>query len=172
MKLQKLAFATLLLAASAAMAATPQGPGAVTLTNTLGNLWTASIGDTPLAGAFTDVFTFTPSATAGSSVWGSLVNTSFSGVASITFTSADLNGTALTTGALPLGPVSYNFATLLPATVSGPLTLTIHGENTGGGSYGGDINLTLAPVPEPATYGMMLGGLGLLGFMAWRKKNG
>jgi len=172
MKLQKLAFAITFAVSSAAMAAAPQGPGAVTLTNTSGNLWTASIGDTPVAGEFTDVFTFSPSATAGSTVWGTLVNTSFSGVASITFTSADLNGTALTTGSVPLGPVSYNIATLLPAAVSGPLTLTIHGENTGGGSYGGDINLTLAPVPEPTTYGMMLGGLGLLGFMAWRKKNG
>jgi len=102
MKLQKLAFAITFAVSSAAMAATPQGPGAVTLTNTSGNLWTASIGDTPVAGEFTDVFTFSPSATAGSTVWGSLVNTSFSGAASITFTSADLNGTALTTGSLPL----------------------------------------------------------------------
>ncbi|WP_377703835.1 FxDxF family PEP-CTERM protein [Pseudoduganella sp. UC29_71] len=36
-------------------------------------------------------------------------------------------------------------------------------------SYAG--HLTLAPVPEPATYGMMLGGLGVLGFLARRRKN-
>lgn len=35
-------------------------------------------------------------------------------------------------------------------------------------SYAG--HLTLAPVPEPATYGMMLGGLGVLGFLARRRK--
>ena len=31
-------------------------------------------------------------------------------------------------------------------------------------------NIALAPVPEPATYGMLLGGLGLLGFMARRRR--
>ena len=30
--------------------------------------------------------------------------------------------------------------------------------------------LTTAPVPEPATYAMMMAGLGLLGFTAWRRK--
>ena len=36
------------------------------------------------------------------------------------------------------------------------------------GSFGGSV--MLAPVPEPETYGMLLGGLGLLGFMARRRK--
>ena len=35
------------------------------------------------------------------------------------------------------------------------------------GSFGGAV--MLAPVPEPATYGLMLAGLGLLGFMARRR---
>ena len=42
----------------------------------------------------------------------------------------------------------------------------LSGANT---SYGG--MLTLAPIPEPATYGMLLGGLGVLGFLARRRKN-
>ena len=37
-----------------------------------------------------------------------------------------------------------------------------------GASFGGAI--MLAPVPEPETYGMMLGGLGILGFLARRRK--
>ena len=36
------------------------------------------------------------------------------------------------------------------------------------GSFGGAVSL--APVPEPETYGMMLGGLGILGFLARRRK--
>lgn len=42
----------------------------------------------------------------------------------------------------------------------------------GGGTYGSD--LTISPtsaVPEPTTYGMLLGGLGLIGFIARRKKS-
>ncbi len=35
-------------------------------------------------------------------------------------------------------------------------------------SFGGAV--ALAPVPEPETYGMMLGGLGILGFLARRRK--
>lgn len=37
-----------------------------------------------------------------------------------------------------------------------------------GASFGGA--MMLAPVPEPETYGMMLGGLGVMGFLARRRK--
>jgi hypothetical protein len=40
---------------------------------------------------------------------------------------------------------------------------------TGAASFGGALQMA-APVPEPETYGMMLGGLGVLGFMARRRK--
>jgi hypothetical protein len=39
---------------------------------------------------------------------------------------------------------------------------------TSDASYAG--HFALAPVPEPATYGMMLGGLGVLGLLARRRK--
>ena len=34
-----------------------------------------------------------------------------------------------------------------------------------------NINYTAAAVPEPETYGMMIAGLGLMGFMVSRKKS-
>lgn len=167
--LHTLALAVLFAASSMASATAPQGPGTVTLTNTAGNLWTASIGNTPIVGMFTDIFTFTNPVTTGSTAYGTLVNTSVSGWSNVTFTSADLNGIPLLTGAIPAGPMTFNVATLLSSSVTGPLILTVHGTSNGG-SYGGDINVLMAPVPEPQTYGMMLAGLGILAMLTRRRK--
>jgi hypothetical protein len=50
--------------------------------------------------------------------------------------------------------------------------LEVVGSVTGakGGSYGGNIDVVIAAVPEPETYAMLAAGLGLIGFMARRKK--
>ena len=53
---------------------------------------------------------------------------------------------------------------------SGTYAIKVDGKvvGNGGGAFGGD--LTVAAVPEPETYGMLLAGLGLVGFMARRRK--
>jgi hypothetical protein len=53
---------------------------------------------------------------------------------------------------------------------SGDYAIKVDGTvmGNGGGAFGGD--LTIAAVPEPETYGMLLAGLGLVGFMARRRK--
>ncbi|WP_202413485.1 FxDxF family PEP-CTERM protein [Duganella sp. CY15W] len=56
-------------------------------------------------------------------------------------------------------------------TSGSPFTLVLNGTQVLADNlhnYHGSI--TVSPVPEPATYGMLLGGLGLVGFMARRKK--
>lgn len=116
------------------------------------------------AGSFTDVLTFSPSV-GPSLLDGWLQTMNLSGGHNIDFISASLNGNALTftpTGAIETG-------TLDPVWVSGPLVLTVSGiSNSVTASYSGGLNVT--PVPEPETYIMMLGGLGILSFIGRRRK--
>lgn len=53
---------------------------------------------------------------------------------------------------------------------SGYYALKVDGRvlGAGGGAFGGD--LTVSPVPEPATYAMLLAGLGLVGVAATRRR--
>lgn len=56
---------------------------------------------------------------------------------------------------------------------SGVYTLLISGKSVGpaGGSYNLKFDVAAAAVPEPETNAMMLLGLGLMGVVAYRKKN-
>ncbi|MCX7291370.1 FxDxF family PEP-CTERM protein [Janthinobacterium sp.] len=172
MKLKSLIAVALLSAASIGAAqATAYN---VDLSNTTGNLWTGGFSATPSPlGAFTDTFTFTPDATFGSTAQAFLANLSVTGsdASSINFSGANLNGIALTGFG---GPTVFGYAQgqVLAQTsllFNGPMVLTVMGSSNGG-SYGGTFNLNLAPVPEPETYGMLLAGLGVLGFLARRRK--
>lgn len=54
-------------------------------------------------------------------------------------------------------------------TGNSPFVLNLFGNALTGAKYSGEVTVTA--VPEPATYGMLLGGLGVLGFLARRRKN-
>lgn len=172
MKLKSLIAAAVLSAASIGSAnATAY---TVNLVNTTGNLWTSGFNAVPSPlGDFTDVFTFSPNATFGSTVQTYLANLSTTGSdsSSVHFTSVDLNGIELTGFSSPTVFGYAQGAALAPTSIlfNGPLVLTVMG-NTKGGSYAGVFNLNLAPVPEPETYSMFLAGLGILGFLARRRK--
>jgi hypothetical protein len=130
---------------------------------------TAYFGASHTAGTFTDTFTFDSADLKGwtdTTFW----NLSYKADNTVTFSSASINGIDITISSLPLPPkaVSYSTGGIAPTYLSGEIILTISGTSGKSGSYSGIINLS--PVPEPATYGMMLGGLAMLGFMARRRK--
>jgi len=53
-------------------------------------------------------------------------------------------------------------------------TLEVRGNVVGsaGGAYSGTLNFATLPVPEPETYALMLAGLGMLGWVASRRRKG
>ena len=136
----------------------PGGPGQ----------YSASFGAThSFAGAFTDTFTFSQSVPT-SFIDGSLLTIGFVPAQNIDFSSADLNGTPFTLSA----PGLFEFGTLLPTVIGGTLVLTVRGVAGGtessNASYSSTLNVN--PVPELGTYAMLLTGLGVVGFVARRRK--
>lgn len=114
------------------------------------------------------VFTATPSGTLTASVE-SLTNLAkigldITGVALYNSSGLVQTGTQLLTGATDLWSLN---ATNLAAD---SYYLQVSGSVVGKAAGDYWLNVGVAPVPEPETYGMMLGGLGLIGFLARRRK--
>jgi Carbohydrate binding domain/PEP-CTERM motif len=64
------------------------------------------------------------------------------------------------------------YSTGFTPTVSGAETLNFVPNGVLSGGFIDAVNISPAvPVPEPETYAMLLAGLGLLGFTAWRRKD-
>lgn len=162
MKLQKFAVASLLAATSAAAFAGDQTV-VLDLTKNI-NYFDASTETGPLLDGGSDVITFL-GATPGK----------YNVTISISGQGIQFDGEATTLN----GAVANDFDTLyskkwsfigLDATANAPFVLDLAGtiKNFSTAGYSGEITITSA-VPEPSTYGMLLGGLGIMGFLARRK---
>lgn len=76
---------------------------------------------------------------------------------------ATFNGTSV-----PMTHVGKGWAGILDSTGTAPFALKLTGTPTATSRYSGE--LTVTAVPEPETYALMLAGLGVLGFVARRRR--
>lgn len=123
----------------------------------------------PLEGAFTDKFNFT---LLEGNFFNALATSSIASISEFTDISLeDIIGTTYDISGVfsvaEFTEVSTGQSTFLD---SGSYILSISGVASAE-STGYTLNTVTSPVPEPSTIALMLGGLGLVGFMAMRRRN-
>lgn len=166
MQLKPLVAAAILALSSASSFAVgsldPVSPSATfgnTVTGTFNDIWTFNLGTTSIvAASITNV-----AISFGSLSFGEITNFSalLNGVPLL------LGGTSQTTNGVTVSTQVLAGSTTLPP---GFYQLQISGSAVGASaSYGG--NIVATPVPEPETYAMLMAGLGVIGFVARRRKS-
>ncbi|WP_296596720.1 FxDxF family PEP-CTERM protein [Phenylobacterium sp.] len=112
---------------------------------------------------FTDTFNF---ALPTGSVGFNLSSVSFQALSGLNFTSVTFNGVALTLSQVPNTYVWNAYtAAPLPVVSGGPQTLVVKGNGGVNASWSGTGFFAPAPVPEPATWALMISGFGGAGAM-------
>ncbi|MEO6382126.1 MAG: FxDxF family PEP-CTERM protein [Nitrobacter sp.] len=185
------------LAAVAAFAA-PAGAATTVITPTVqpagtsflvsGNIFsgpiTASFGHVGIvAGAFTDLFQFTipqtgtgsGAVTTSTALFGSSIDTDLLSVfvnglaANVTYRDS-LGNVCLVRNVGTCGADETYAINNVPITFGALNTITVNGLSRGNGSFGGNATFIPSPVPEPATWAMMLVGFGAVGFSMRRAR--
>jgi hypothetical protein len=114
-------------------------------------------------GSFTDIYNFTIATL--SEVTGYALSVSANKYNIDSFSLTLNSGTTVLGGPVGAGS-TIDFLGLTPGSYS--FDVNGAGVGTAGGKY--TINASTVAVPEPSTWAMMLGGLGLIGFMSYRRR--
>jgi len=158
MKLRHIAVAAVMAVSGSAFAVGPGPLGPIDNTPIV-------IGNIVSPGIFQDLYTF--SIVNPGDLGGSVTATNFASY-NILGLAVSLVDSTLTQVGFDNTPSSFSFTGLS----AGTYALNVIGFASGakGGIYGGSFVVETAPVPEPETYALMLAGLGMIGFMASRRK--
>jgi len=163
LKLRALVLAAGLVAASLSTSASATVDHVITTSEgyTFDGHFTGSVDDyIPLSLSFSDLVG-TLSGTVAKVAGSSITFTQFDVVDAITH-AVVIDGTVFSGSKASFGLVDGS-------TLSSTYALHIVGTSVGAAIYSG--TLSVSAVPEPETYGMMLAGLGLMGFVARRRKS-
>lgn len=128
-------------------------------------------------GAFTDNWTFSvPTSSFSSSITTATLG-SFWNIDGLTATLIQTTTPGGTAGTTLENSTSFGTAGVVSTAFVSPINLAAGDYNlqitgivtgTGGGTYGGGINVS--PVPEPSESALLLSGIGLMGFIAVRRR--
>jgi PEP-CTERM motif len=161
MKIQSIAAALALAAASSAAIAA--GPGSL---GTIDNMPVTISNIVPM-GIFQNVYSFSiadPGSLSGNVV---AINFGAYNILGLTVTLQDTSFAVIGSDNTPAD--GFSFGNL----AAGNYALNVLGlaEGSQGGFYAGGMIAQTAPIPEPETYALMLAGLGIVGFIARRRRS-
>ena len=154
MKLKNIAFAAVLATCIAPVLAADQ---TVDLSSGVGSFTGLALPANGILSGGTDLISFINLA---SGTYDFLLSVSAQNIAGLT---ASINGQIATI--TPLG--KFSFASL-ESSAHTPFVLTLGGTANGKSIYSGELSVTA--VPEPETYALLLAGLGVVGFVARRRR--